>query len=235
VRAPRISAETLGDVLARLRDLQTDLALDALLARVVDGVAEVFDVTGCGLMLLDEHDALRYVAASDEPARVLETAQEQLGHGPCVDSLVYGDLVVADDLRNDGRWPGLADLVVHHGVRAVLGIPVLVGATAVGSLNVYCNAPRNWDDSEIAALRAFNQFVEVVIGTAVLAHQRDRVALQLQEALDHRVTIERAVGYVMARDRVDAVTAFDRLRRVARSERRKVIDVAADLLSRDRN
>ena len=42
--------------------------------------------------------------------------------------------------------------------------------------------------------------------------------------------IERAVGYLMAARRTDAVTAFDLLRRTARNRRRKVADVARDLL-----
>lgn len=42
--------------------------------------------------------------------------------------------------------------------------------------------------------------------------------------------IERGVGYLMARDNVDAVTAFNRLRRAARSTQTKIGDVATHLL-----
>ncbi len=44
------------------------------------------------------------------------------------------------------------------------------------------------------------------------------------------MVIERGVGYLMARDRVDAVRAFDRLRRAARTNRHKIGDVAQHLL-----
>jgi AmiR/NasT family two-component response regulator len=56
------------------------------------------------------------------------------------------------------------------------------------------------------------------------------VADQLQYALDYRVVIERAVGYLMGTHRLDAVTAFDLLRRRARDSRRRVADVATEVL-----
>ena len=56
------------------------------------------------------------------------------------------------------------------------------------------------------------------------------VADQLQYALDYRVVIERAVGYLMGTHHLDAVTAFDVLRRRARDSRRRVADVATEIL-----
>jgi len=44
------------------------------------------------------------------------------------------------------------------------------------------------------------------------------------------VVIERAVGYLMATYRLDAVTAFDVLRKRARDSRGRVADVATEIL-----
>ena len=60
------------------------------------------------------------------------------------------------------------------------------------------------------------------------------LAGQLQYALDYRVVIERGVGFLMGRDRIDAVTAFNRLRRAARASQRRIGDVASDLLDTGR-
>ena len=46
----------------------------------------------------------------------------------------------------------------------------------------------------------------------------------------YRVVIERATGFLMASERLDAVQAFDRLRQSARSSRRKIGAVAEELL-----
>lgn len=49
---------------------------------------------------------------------------------------------------------------------------------------------------------------------------------QLEGALERRATIERAKGMLMERHGVDDRTAFERLRTHARTERRRVVDVA---------
>lgn len=72
--------------------------------------------------------------------------------------------------------------------------------------------------------------LETTLRSLLAPRRSDELARQLQYALDYRVVIERAVGYLMAARRIDAVTAFDLLRRNARNRRRKVADVAGALL-----
>jgi AmiR/NasT family two-component response regulator len=48
------------------------------------------------------------------------------------------------------------------------------------------------------------------------------------------VIIERGVGYLMARDQVDSVVAFNKLRRSARDTQSKIGDVAQRLVSTGR-
>ena len=119
-------------------------------------------------------------------------------------------------------------------MRAVLGIPVRLGGVPVGTLDVYVDQPRQWDASERAALARFADVIETTLGAALRAHTAGELATQLQYALDYRIVIERAVGYLMARDSLDAVTAFDRLRRRARNARTKVGDVAEHVLATGR-
>ncbi|MFN5651311.1 MAG: ANTAR domain-containing protein, partial [Actinomycetes bacterium] len=57
-----------------------------------------------------------------------------------------------------------------------------------------------------------------------------RLAAQLQHALDSRVLVEQAKGYVAGRDGHDIGTAFRVLREKARSERRPLADVAKETL-----
>jgi GAF domain-containing protein len=208
-----------------------EVSLEVPLGQAVAAMVDVFEVDGAGLMFMADDDALRYAAASNPSAEALEQAQEQLGHGPCVDSLLNDQLVSTEDLAVEQRWPGLAEIVVPAGVRAVLGVPVHLGGGAVGSLNLYYADAHVWEESEINALASFNTVVEQIVGSAVLAQRHERLVGQLQHALENRVVIERAIGVVMARDRVGAVDAFNSLRALARSSRRRVSDVAGDLLA----
>jgi len=224
-----IDTALLHDTLRRLRS-EAPEGVEASLDRIVDATRSVFSVTGAGLMFLDEADDLRYVAASDEAVRILEVAQEQTGDGPCVDALLGDRTVATPDITADQRWPELARRMKGTGVRAVLGTPVHLGASSVGSLNVYSDGELCWADDEIAAIRAFAEVIEQAIGLAVAADRDGTLVAQLQRALDHRVVIERAVGMLMEREDLDSVRAFNKLRRTARDAGRKVIDVAGEVV-----
>ena len=206
------------------------IPVEAALERVVEAARELFAV-GVGLMLVDDDGALRYVLGSDPPAQALEQAQEDLIEGPCVDSFVLGAPVRTDDLIEDPRWPRLGARLAGTGVHAVLGVPTRLGGAPAGSLNVYREAPYAWDDSDEAAIAVYAGIVEGVLAGAVATRRGERIVAQLQEALDRRVVIERAVGLLMARLDTDAVGAFGSLRRAARSSRRRVADVAEDVLA----
>jgi GAF domain-containing protein len=190
----------------------------------------LFDASGAGVMFVDEGSMLRAIAATDEPGQLLESLQEATGEGPCVDALVLDRTVHSGDLAQEPRWPRLLPDLPNHGVRAVLGVPVHAGRVTVGSLNVYRDEPHEWDDSETDALETYARLLEQLLESALRAEQVTQLAEQLQHALDNRVLIERAVGMIMGRHGVDAVTAFNRLRHDARSSERRAVEIAKEIL-----
>ncbi|HEX4011897.1 MAG TPA: GAF and ANTAR domain-containing protein [Solirubrobacteraceae bacterium] len=203
----------------------------AALKQVLAASHELIRAAGSGIMLVDDESALSAVAATDEAGRRLEVVQQQAGHGPCVDALTFDRTVTSTDLATDERWPMLVPELPDAGVRAVLGVPLHVDRVPVGSLNIYRDHPHDWSESELSALRAYSSLVEGLLGTALRAREREQLAEQLQHALNNRVIIERAVGVIMSRENVDTVTAFNILRRRARSSQRRVADVASELLA----
>jgi GAF domain-containing protein len=227
-----VDQEALARSLAELRAPGgDDVALQVGVERVVRGAAGVFAGAGVGLMLISEDgQTLRYVASSDDVARRLEHAHEVSGEGPCVDSFVLDMRVMTQDLHTESRWPELRTQLRDEPIRAVLGLPTHVGAP-VGTLNLYSARPRTWHESEVAALEAYNDVLEARLGGALLARQHGSIVDQLQLALDSRVIIERAIGLLMGREGVDAPSAFNELRRLARSSRRRVSAVAEELLA----
>jgi GAF domain-containing protein len=216
--------------LAELRGLPAEHGLKATLDQVLDATRELFAAGGAGLMMVDPDSVLSGVAATDEAGHILEQTQEQIGEGPCVDTLTFDRVISTADLAEDQRWQGLTSRMPESPIRALIGVPVRIGGGAVGALNVYRNEPGEWTDGERSALEAYARLVEQVLSTGLEARRREQLAEQLQQALDNRVTIDRAVGAVMAREQVNAVMAFNKLRFKARSASRKVVDVAAELL-----
>jgi GAF domain-containing protein len=226
---PNVDPQKLAASLHRLGE-SSGGEIGAAIDRVVSACVDLFGVDGSGLMVADEQNNLRYVASSDGPGKIMEQIQAETGQGPCVDTFVHGRPVHTVDVGVDDRWPSSREVIAAHGVRSVLGVPVQLGGVTVGSLDVYREHPHEWDDSEQEALTRYAAVVEATLGAALAAHDATELARQLQYALDNRVLIERAVGFVMARSDVDAVVAFDLLRRSARRRRLRVAEVAAQVL-----
>jgi hypothetical protein len=94
-------------------------------------------------------------------------------------------------------------VLVGEGVCAALSVPVELDGGVIGTLDIYAGQPRDW--------------------------VKGRLAGQLQAALEHRWLIEQAKGVLMGRERLDAQTAFERLRGAARSSTRRLADVAREV------
>jgi len=226
-----IDPEALARSIKHLEDTQADVSLEEALERVCRAAVGVFGVTGTGLMFVDDREVLRYVAASDQSGRVLETAEEAINAGPCVSAYVLDCDIRVSDLSTDDRWPALNPVAIEHRVYGVLGVPVHLSGGSVGSLNAYSQHPQEWDDSQVEALRSYAQVVEAVVAAAMMARRQSKVVEQLQYALDNRVMVERAIGMIMGKEGVDSLTAFGRLRTSSRNARRKVGEVAVDYLA----
>ena len=229
-----IDPDVLARSVARLEGVDpVDTGLDAALERVVAETDDVFAVDGAGLLLLlDEGGVLRYTAASDEPGRMLESLQEQFGEGPCVDAFLNDAPVLAPDLGADPRWPSVGPLAARHGIGAVLGVPVDLSEGPVGTLNVYAARPHRWEEADVAAIQAYTRVIASLLRTAVRAHVSGKAAGQLQRALDHRSLIEQAKGVIMERRGLDQQAAFELLRAQARSTRRRLDEVASEVVRR---
>jgi GAF domain-containing protein len=226
-----IDPEALAKSIERLQGTGlADNGLAKALRLVVDETERLFSVDGAGLMLLAADDQLRYVAASDEPGRALEQIQEEVGEGPCLTAFDTGEPSATSNALTDQRWPAFGRLVAEHGIHAVLGVPVELQGGPIGTLNVYAVRPHEWDPSEQEAILAYARMAGAVLGTAVHAEVKDTVAKQLQRALEHRVLIEQAKGILMERHGIDARTAFERLRRHARSRQERLTDLARRMI-----
>ncbi len=230
----RVDAAALSSSLRRLAEQRDRSDLFESLKRVIDASGQLFAVTGGGLMLADEQGDLRYIVATSEPSRALERVQLETGEGPCVDTYVRDEVVVTADVAVDTRWPNAGPPIAEHGIGAVLGVPIHLAEVTVGSLDLYVDVPYKFDDSEIEALARYGDVVEAMLHAAVTASAAGQLADQLAYALDYRAPIERGIGYLMARDQLQHAEAFGRLRSAARSSRRKIGEVAAELLETGR-
>jgi GAF domain-containing protein len=227
-----IPADEVRRCLRELGDLRYAAGnLDDALRRIVNATHELFAVDGAGLMLVDPDQLLRNVAVSDSRVHHLEDLQIEHGEGPCVDAFEVKELVEAADLAAERRWPLFAPAAVERGLRAVLASPIPYNQHAIGVVVVFSAEVRPWAVEGELALMSFTDLAALCIANTMASEERGEIAEQLQRALDARVVIEQAKGALVARDGVSEREAFERMRRQARQERRRVVDVATEVMA----
>ena len=226
-----MSAQEVRQALHELGDLRYAAGnLDEALRRIVSATHQLFNVDGAGLMLIDPDQLLRNVADSDQRVDHLEELQIELGEGPCIDAYEEKELIHAADLAAEARWPKFSPAAVDRGLRAVLASPIPYNQTAIGVVVVFSAKVHPWSPEGELALVAFTDLAALTIANTMQSEQRGELAMQLQRALDARVLIEQAKGALVARDGLTAKEAFEQMRRQARAERRRVADVAAEIM-----
>jgi GAF domain-containing protein len=156
--------------------------LEEQLDDLVTVARRVFGVAGAGLMLLDEHEQLRLVGASDDTARALECTQLQTGIGPGVQSTHTDQIVTVEDLAVDLRWPQVSERLRGLEVRGVLSAPIAIRETTIGYLNLFDGKPRSWTDTDVGRARALATVVAIWLRVAVDAHKKGQLVSRLQQS-----------------------------------------------------
>lgn len=230
----RIDHASLHQLFARFaRSLADGFDLREVIEELAREIRVTLDVAGAGVMVEDDEGHLRFLSTSDETLRTLEQLQVELGEGPCLMAFRKGEQVIASDLRTDPRFEEFGGLAVAAGMLAVYSFPMTQAGTTIGAMNLYRASPGPLSEEQALIGQTF---ADVASAFIVHAREDDHRALlnhQLQRALDSRVLIEQAKGYVMARCDVDASTAFTALRRHARNNSMRLDDVAEAVLAGD--
>jgi GAF domain-containing protein len=208
-------------------------ALGSVVRPALVAATRLFLVAGVALVLVDETGELHAVVTAGDLAKTLEDAAPQLWSGPSLEVLASGAAVRTTDLCGDGRWPALAGLPSMHGVNGLLCVPVEGGAGPAGTLIAVRRPNRPWQATELEALVTYAGVVASLLRAAADAERDDQLISQLEHALHHRVVIEQAKGILMEREQLDPAGAFDRLRKAARARRRRVSEVAAEVVAGD--
>jgi GAF domain-containing protein len=223
-----------AEVTAHVRQLRATLpAAGELLVglqRVTEATRAVVRVDGAGLTLVGEDGRPRWVAVSDAAMELLEQVQHDLGEGPCVAAFAEDRVVAVEDLAAAPAWDRLAVMVAGLQVRGVLSVPVRLAGQAVGTLDVCAAQPRAWPGEEVEAVGAFATLTAELVRTGVELAARELEVAQLRGALASRVWVEQAKGVLAASEGVTPEAAFQRLRARARSSRRRLADLAREVV-----
>jgi len=192
---------------------------------------EVSGATAVGLVLSDHLGRVRFMASNNESGRLMELLQLQSSEGPCLDCITAGRPVVNADLANAGdQWPTFAPQAIEAGFQSVHAFPMRLRTEVIGALNLFGTADTTFSDDEVGVVQALADIATIAILQERGLAQAEALTEQLQTALTSRVLIEQAKGALAQADGISPSEAFDLLRATARSDRRKLVDVARSVL-----
>lgn len=193
-----------------------------------------------GLLTCANADAARLVAASDDGCRLLLEHEVRLGEGPGLSAIRTAGWVADDDLGSTApgvdrdRWAAWRPLAVAAGWLSVVAVPLIpigmhneppIGAMVLPDCS---RGPLTLPDR--AWVLALAAVATAGLAEHVALRQERQLTERLQQALDSRVVIEQAKGVLVERGGLDPATAFDRLRRYARTHRSPLAEVARQVL-----
>ncbi len=212
--------------------LVEDFDIIDLLTALADGCVELGLADASGILLSDDRGKLRVMAASSERTRLLELFQLQNDEGPCLEAYATGEPVVHPDLAAAfDRWPRFAPEAMDAGFRSVDALPLRLRSATIGALNLFGASPGGMSEADHRIARAMGDVAAIAIIQSQIVRQSETRAGQLQHALDSRVAIEQAKGMVAQRLGYDMDRAFAAIRSYARSHRRHLTDVAAEIIA----
>lgn len=216
------------DVAGALADLARAMTdkpdLEATLGAVTAAATSLIaGADAADILLISSRKHFRsHAATSDLPLR-LDSLQEASGQGPCIDAARGEQVISSDDLTREDRWPDFAPQAVQAGVHSTLCFQLYAGGGALGALNLFGRVPRAFTaaDVETGAMLATH--------AAIALHSLNK-SEQFHSALASRDLIGQAKGMIMERFSIDAVQAFELLRRLSQDSNVPLAQIAAQLV-----
>jgi ANTAR domain/GAF domain len=188
-------------------------------------------IEGCDLagIFVMEGDVLTTPASTGPAVLEIDAVQCRTGEGPCLDAFVHRQMIYADDLRTDLRWPAFSAPARGWGIRSVLSLP-LAPDSQEGALNLYAYYPAAFGVVDRAKATILVSLASLALSVAQSHEDEDRRAENLNAALGTRETIGEALGILMERERITPNQAFDVLRRASQHLNIKLREVAQNLV-----
>lgn len=218
------------------------------LGAICDTAARLTGVDGAAVAVLTG-DVRELVHATDPLAQQIDELQFTLGEGPCLDAYghnrdeLWATIEGGEFAR---RWPLFTAEVVPLGVAAVFAFPVDGAARPIGVLELYRRTPGALAPREVEAARTCTTAISHRLGSNWQSQLRRSGSAQAAiEAVgvrdgasihaDDRFTrgqVHIAAGMVAVQLKISTQDGMTRLRAYAYAERRSVVAVAADVVSR---
>jgi GAF domain-containing protein len=198
-----------------------DSALEELTASAVDAMP---GAQYAGITLVSRDGKVRSPSATGQYPVVLDEIQQRHQQGPCLSAAWEHHSICIDDMSAETRWPLYCrDALQETPIRSVLSFQLFCDIHNMGSLTFYAEAEQAFDQD--AAEMGF-----ILASHTAVAWNMARRDQQFRSALASRDIIGQAKGMIMERFKIDAVQAFELLKRLSQSSNTPLASVARQLV-----
>ncbi|MDT5008533.1 MAG: hypothetical protein QOH57_150 [Mycobacterium sp.] len=199
---------------------------DTLLSELTQNAVKVVPgASHAGITVADRGGSVRTAASSNGryPA-LLDKLQQTHGEGPCLSAAWTQHMTRIDDLMLDERYRAFSrDVVEQTPIRSIMSFQLFADHKSMGALNFYAEQPGAFGGDAVEA--------GLILAThTALAWKLVRREEQFRSALGSRDIIGQAKGMLMERFKIDAVQAFDLLKRLSQNSNTPVAAVARQVV-----
>lgn len=204
---------------------------DRLSRTLVRLALEVDGVDDAAVVEVRDGDELEVMAFSSEDVRHLTGLQltDPTG-GPAVGAVRSGEPALLERHQGGHQWALLQPFADELGHQYAYAIPMRRRSETLGSLVLYGRDVRGLDDAGRQLLETLAQIAAIGLAQARAVRAANERADQLKGALTTRAVIEQAKGVLLAQGYPDPDAAFEALRGHARTHRRRLDEVARDVV-----
>src|SRR5882724_5262516 len=165
-------------------------------------------------------------AATHKWPILLDEIQQRHREGPCLTAAWEEKTIHVANLETDDRFALYRrDALEQTLIRTILAFQLFIADETMGALNVYAETPNAFDQTSKDIGKIFAAHSSVAWNSV----RRDE---QFKRALASRDTIGQAKGMIMERYGVDAVQAFEVLRKLSQDSNTPLVQIASELVAK---
>lgn len=204
---------------------QEYVEVDAVLADLtVSALGAMPGAQYAGITLASRDGTVHSPSATGRYPALLDEIQQRHEQGPCLSAAWEQHLIRIDDMNSEKRWPYYCKhALLETPIRSVISFQLFADHNHMGALNFYADKPRAYDKE--AAEMGYILASHTAVAWSML--RRDE---QFRSALASRDIIGQAKGMIMERFKIDAVQAFELLKRLSQSSNTPLAAVAHQLV-----
>lgn len=213
--------------LAHMLHSRSDADSETVIAELAEHAAvEVPGAQYAGVTVTRNAKHIDTPATTHKWPLLLDEIQQRYREGPCLTAAWEEKTIYVANLETDERFPNYArDALAETPIRSIMAFQLFIADETMGALNVYAEEPHAFgrESREIGNIFAAHSSV------AWNSARRDE---QFKRALASRDTIGQAKGMIMERYGVDAVQAFELLRKLSQDSNVPLIQIATELIAK---